>query len=605
MTDHPIITTLSAHRTRPISHRFGLFGVFLIVLGGLLLRPAARPPAVDATTTLLFENFDRPGLAGRLPQGWTSSSNRIRVEGLVQPASAPNGLFVPGQATAGSQWVSTPRLALPNGASSLVLMFRHRYNLERSSQGGCNDGALVAIQRTNSDTLEMLTSKTARGSRYTAGITSSANPWHGNEAWCGESKSWKFEVVTIPDPASVVAIRWIMGFDANTSAGDWFIDDVRITYTKAPEITFSAVKWDGTAYALPYTEGTNSTMWVKVTASCRGDDQPVQLTLEKSSSYGIVDPRQNPVVIEFKNDGEYTVAVTCSYPGWNIETTKQFKVKIASVDLSTFMWGPATVSSGSQVRYNASVQAKTWDWTSTFDLDIEVPTALGTVSGIVPPSIVQSNNTTYPASLVTCSLLGPSAGLHIVRCHVPSLGFDHELVVPFDVNVLGAAGSAHPLVARISRRYDTKIDYNPANDRFVLKSAVTAAKPDLTVELNAFAGIQPNTDNEIEVRVHNTGAADASGATVRVTLPAGLTYLGTLEPDACVASGQVLNCRLMSNVTAGWNDHIEILVRPTVPSGTALTVQATADAGSLIAEANETNNSATMPFTVGGGPAAS
>jgi subtilase family serine protease len=83
-----------------------------------------------------------------------------------------------------------------------------------------------------------------------------------------------------------------------------------------------------------------------------------------------------------------------------------------------------------------------------------------------------------------------------------------------------------------------------------------------------------------------------------------LVYLGTVEPDACTAAGQVLTCTFIPNLQAGASDHIEILVHAT-RNGALFTIEAQADAANLIAESNETNNGATMTVVVGGGPARS
>ena len=587
MNRHATIITISAYRARLGGRRVGLLGLFLMLMGGLLLGPGARPRTADATTTLFAENFDRAGLAGGLPQGWTRSSfGNNSVEGLVQPASAPNALVIRGQERRGITWVDSPRINIPNGASGLELSFRHRFNLERSSyfHGYCNDGAIVEVKYDDGpwDAADLLS-----GPGYHGKLDSAANPFYGRAAWCYDSGGWVTTRVRIL-ARSAVTISWTAAFDDSTSVGDWYIDDVKLTFAQQPAITFTATTSDGN----PYAQGSNSKLPVTVKAKCAGDGPTPQFTVRNGSFSQTNTTGAAITVPTFTTDGVHSVAATCSYPSRSISVERSFNVNITQVDLQATIFGPKSVSTGSQARFTPSVSNLGTRSSGAFDFDTDIPVALGAVN--VPPT-----------SAAVCSVLGPTNGIRTVRCTVATLAPNGSVYVPVDVQVQGVDSDTQSVVTRISKRYDGALDFSTANDRSELKTSITAVRPDLTVELNAFAGIQPSIDNEIEVRVHNIGMVDANRATVQVVLPAGLTYAGTIEPDACVASGQTLNCTLMATITAGWNDHIEILVRPTVPSGTALTVQATADASNAIAEANETNNGATMPFTVGGGPARS
>jgi hypothetical protein len=570
--------------------RLGLAGLLLIMLGGLLLTPALRPRQTEAATWLT-ENFDSV-TPGRIPAGWAGFYQGDSAAFAVtrqESSSAPQSLRTNGTDQRGFADIDTPVFNLPADAGGIVeVSFRHKYNLEKSWTGYCNDGAMLRVKKNGSTNtaFEDVTGASIMTGGYTAKVNSSNNIIADKFAWCGDSGGWVTTRVRFYDITKSIQLEWRAGFDGSTSAGPWMIDDLQITYLKKPVISFTATTSDGR----PYLAGDLSMLPVNVTARCAGDGRAVShFRVTTSGGFEANGASGAPVTVPtFTKDGlDQHVTATCAYQGTGVgQTTEHFAVRIAQTDLTVTLFGPSVAGPNSQVRYTAAVSnIGTRTTPSAFDFVIKTPAAFGLVAVMAPPQ-------------ATCVTGAPAGSYRPITCRIASLAPNGSVYIPFDMQVTGpATGGGFDL--SVSPSFPDRTQ----NNRFVWYTAIGNDLPDLSTELNAFSGIQMNMDNEIEVRVHNRGIVDASKVTARVVLPAELTYVGTLEPDACTAAGQVLTCTFMPTIRAGQSDHIEILVRPT--SSRTLTVQAQADAANAIAESNETNNGATMSVVVGGGPARS
>jgi hypothetical protein len=578
------------------SRRLGLAGLLLIMLGGLLLTPVLRPRSAGAATTLASWNFDNMP-AGKVPTNWTSmvsygGSPPPFMVSRQESSSAPQALRHEGLDKAGWSRITAPMLTLPaDAAGEVELTFRHKYNLEKSSTGYCNDGGLLMFipngSGSEADWRVIYADEFISGG-YTARINSGANHYVNKSAWCGDSGGWVTTRVRLPEARNNFQLSWRAGFDGNTSAGAWTIDDVQITYRKKPAMTFVATKADGT----PYRSGETSNQPVTVTARCVGDGQPLALfKLSTSDNYQTQNTSGAAITAPtFTKDGlNQFVDVGCEYAGGYYGASQRFQVRIIQSELTVTMFGPAQAGTNSLVRLNAAVSnIGTRTSPAAFDLITKVPAGLGVPVVMAPPQ-------------ASCTTGAPTSGFRTVTCRIASLAPNASVYIPMDVRVAGADGDEVQTEVSVTPSFPDR----PANNRNVLVTSITGGQVDLVMEMNAFSGIQPNMDNEVELRLFNRGTVDLSAGTARIVLPAGLTYAGTYEPDACTAAGQVLTCTFWLTVHPGESDHISMLVRPAVANGTNLTIQAQADAANLVAESNETNNGATMNVVVGGGPARS
>jgi hypothetical protein len=591
---HRVVQSVS-HQTRTgsrRSHRLSLAGLLLVMLGGLLLMPGLRPRAADATSILYAENFDSAPV-GQLPDGWRNGANIPGTDYAVRGQeyySSPQALRTNGAPTPGYTSVVSPLIVLPADADggNLEVSFRHKYNLERSFTGYCNDGASLRVSKYSGQApFEQVAGANFLSGGYTAKINSGANPRYGQDAWCGDSDGWVTTRVRVTGVTSFLQLSWSATFDGSVSTGPWFIDDVQVTYQKKPLITFTATTSDGQ----PYEMGTLSKLPVNVSARCAGQGKPVaEFGIQPSNGYPNFKTTGAPIAAPtFTSDGlNQYVTATCSYAGGVGRVTQRFEVRIAQTDLTVTVFGPTTAGIGSVVRLTAAVtNIGTRSAPNSVDLFIKVPLPLSIIAVKEP-------------SEARCTTGAPAAGASTIICSMQSLRPSESMYVPIDVRVMGANGDKVTTEASVSPSFPDRA----GNNRGSLQTTITSAQADLTTELNAFAGIQMDVDNEVEVRVSNRGSVAAGGVTARVVLPAGLVYLGTVEPDACTAAGQVLTCTFIPNLQAGASDHIEILVHAT-RNGALFTIEAQADAANLIAESNETNNGATMTVVVGGGPARS
>lgn len=353
----------------------------------------------------------------------------------------------------------------------------------------------------------------------------------------------------------------------------------------ATTVFFDAKKSDGSRY----NTGTYSKLPVTVSTGCASDKYRKVTSFDVVTSSGFSARNAGGGLITvptFTTDSaNHWVEGRCKYQNGS-QATLRFQVQIAQADVTPGVFVPSTMSLGGQAVITASGVNRGTKPSGVFALSVTVPAGL-TVTGVTP------------YSTTGCTTTAAGAGSTRVSCNVSALAPGASQYFRVDTRSDGSVAGPVRIASEITPQY---VDF-PGNDTTTATIDIIGKIPDLTVTINAFSGIQPNMDNEIEIRVHNLSEVVASAATVRVTLPAGLTYVGTLEPDACSATGQVLDCTLMPWIAAGWSDHIEVLVRPTVPSGASMTITAEADALKRIVELDETNNSATMTATVGGGAA--
>ena len=203
--------------------------------------PAALPVnlTVGNTPNLLFnQNFDGV-TAPALPSGWTTQSTGATPPALfatttAAPNSTPNVAFTNGVATVASNSLISPAIAIPSGAVSAVLSFRHAFNFEASG-GSFWDGGIVEISTNGGSTYTNILALGASFSSggYTGTVNSGfSNPIGGQSAWSGVQASYGLVSATLPVSLNGqnIRIRFRAGWDSSTvnTNPNWRIDDVQL-----------------------------------------------------------------------------------------------------------------------------------------------------------------------------------------------------------------------------------------------------------------------------------------------------------------------------------------------------------------------------------------
>lgn len=120
-------------------------------------------------------------------------------------------------------------------------------------------------------------------------------------------------------------------------------------------------------------------------------------------------------------------------------------------------------------------------------------------------------------------------------------------------------------------------------------------QPDLTVSVSAPAAATVNKPYTYHLTVRNIGNANASGVTVRFTLPAGLTFVSTTVSNGFTgshASGVVTFSG--GSIQAGGDATLAVTVQRSTTGTVSVPVgAAVVDPSNTIAESNEANNSST------------
>jgi hypothetical protein len=164
-----------------------------------------------------------------LPSGWTSTLAQGSggwVTSAATPDTAPNTAFVPGSNSLDASLVSPP-LIIP-AAGSMVLTFRHFYNIESSWDGGVLEMSIAGAA---------FQDVIAAGGVFIAGGYNTASvfsgPLAGRPAWSGNSQGFISTQVQLPPTVAnqSVRFRWRYGTDLSVSGVGWRVDSVAITAT--------------------------------------------------------------------------------------------------------------------------------------------------------------------------------------------------------------------------------------------------------------------------------------------------------------------------------------------------------------------------------------
>lgn len=186
---------------------------------------------VSGTNGLFSQNFDSV-VAPALPSGWTSAvASGAMVNwatSTTTPDTAPNAVFATPVTTSSEVVLTSPSIAIPAGAASLQLQFKHRWSLETNYDGGVLEIATGAGGF--ADILAAGGSFAAGG--YTSTIdTGFGNPLAGRSAWSGSANA-AYTTTTVNLPSSLagqsVRFRFRLGSDTSTVASGttWRIDSL-------------------------------------------------------------------------------------------------------------------------------------------------------------------------------------------------------------------------------------------------------------------------------------------------------------------------------------------------------------------------------------------
>lgn len=174
------------------------------------------------------ENFDS---GSTLPSGWTMTGAPSWIVTNAVRDSLPNSIFNHSAASAGSNMLISPPIALPGGPTS-QLSFRNNYNFEYSPGTGY-DGGVLEIKIGSGSFTDIVT---AGGSFVSGGYnltisTRFLNPLRGRQAWSGNSGGFIPTIVNLPASASgqIIQLRWNLGSDSSTASTGWYIDSIAIS----------------------------------------------------------------------------------------------------------------------------------------------------------------------------------------------------------------------------------------------------------------------------------------------------------------------------------------------------------------------------------------
>ncbi|MDQ3800339.1 MAG: BACON domain-containing protein, partial [Acidobacteriota bacterium] len=196
------------------------------------------------------ENFDSVGQP-QIPAGWTTEETdpgRAFRTNTEYRYTAPNSVFAPAPAAAGTAAIISPSIRI--GGSSPKLIFQHHYAADAGRKGGVleisvNGGAFQDIV-------------TAGGSFVHGGYSgvisgNTGNPLANRQAWTGSVTGFMVTEVNLPPSAyrQNVRFRWLFATDNFILSIGWWIDAVQVTEAIAGE-KLNAVSIPAAGIAEPY-----------------------------------------------------------------------------------------------------------------------------------------------------------------------------------------------------------------------------------------------------------------------------------------------------------------------------------------------------------------
>jgi len=191
---------------------------------------------LGALAASFVENFDGASKP-LLPAGWTTYGGGGQSAWVTSSSvrdSLPNSAFTLGAATAGTNALVSPNIAVPPGPAG-QLSFRNNYNLEAKALDTTTayDGGVLEIKIGAGAFTDILA---AGGTFVTNGYNrtlspAGGNPLRGRQVWSGNSGGFLNTVVTLPASASgqTIQLRWRCATDNSLGSVGWYIDSMALS----------------------------------------------------------------------------------------------------------------------------------------------------------------------------------------------------------------------------------------------------------------------------------------------------------------------------------------------------------------------------------------
>jgi subtilisin-like proprotein convertase family protein len=197
------------------------------------------------------ENFDGVS-APQVPVGWTIATTGTGVNFATVTNNfdtAPNAVFAPALATAGSSDITSPPI-LVAGVTN-ILRFRNRYSVENTW-----DGAVLEIKIGSGNFQDIIDAGgTFISGGYTTLLNPSPNPLANRFAWSGASSNGYISTaVQLPASAfgQFVQFRWRLGTNDSFGIDGWWFDSVTLeTATTGANTNQINISSAGTASPYP------------------------------------------------------------------------------------------------------------------------------------------------------------------------------------------------------------------------------------------------------------------------------------------------------------------------------------------------------------------
>lgn len=249
-----------------------------------------------------------------------------------------------------------------------------------------------------------------------------------------------------------------------------------------------------------------------------------------------------------------------------------------AADLSLAKTAPATVTAGGTLTYTLTVSNHGPDTATGVTLTDPLPAGETFVSA--------SAGCTAAAQAVTCALPDLASGAQEAATITVAVGFSLA-----DQTVLNTAHVGA-----------NEVDVDPSNNNATAPTTVGPAVDLALAENGPATGVVGGTGTYTDV-VTNNGPSTATGVTLTVTLPAGVTLAGvTPSQGSCTLSGVTLTCAL-GTIPPGASVQVAFTVTYG-PSTVGQQLNFPATVSGNEPETNPNNNSANVVTTVTAAPAA-
>lgn len=319
--------------------------------------------AVTVNAALWSENFegDTSGWSRSASTGsttnWALTTSRSRSASHSFASTTPTG-------ARNVDDLYAPAISIPAGATNLQLSFWHSYSYASTTAGGVLelsvDGGSTWSDVTASGSGASFAAGGYSSTLSSFGPSSFANPLAGRSAWSGSNSSFTQVVVNLSAgtyAGKTLRLRWrnSTGFQPNSSAGSWYLDDIVLagsTPNTAP--TVSAVS------ASPTTV-TGLTTTVSVTAADSDDGESALTYAWSASGPSGVSFSPNTTnaakssVATFSAAGSYTLTATATDPDGSTASGSVAVTVQSSASAVTVSPASASVSKGGAQSFSAQL----------------------------------------------------------------------------------------------------------------------------------------------------------------------------------------------------------------------------------------------------------